>query len=179
MSLAVKKYTNALFEVAQEQKCLDEIYAQFKAVYEEICTDKEFAKILDTKILTATEKKKIFDNALKDANPYLLNFFRILVDKDRTQEIKEMFVAFEEDYKKFNNILEATAVTAIALDEAELEGIKKMIGEKYSKTVYLENKVDESILGGMILYVGNTMMDASLRTKLNGLKDKLRQIKIS
>ena len=77
MSLAGKKYTNALFEVAQEQKCLDEIYAQFKAVYEEICTDKEFAKILDTKILTATEKKKIFDNALKDANPYLLNFFRI------------------------------------------------------------------------------------------------------
>ena len=70
-------------------------------------------------------------------------------------------------------------MTAIALDEAELEGIKKMIGEKYSKTVYLENKVDESILGGMILYVGNTMMDASLRTKLNGLKDKLRQIKIS
>ncbi len=179
MSLAVKKYSNALFEVAEGKNCLDEIYAQFKAVNEEIATNKDFAKILDTKILTAAEKKKIFENALKDANPYLLNFFRILVDKDRTEEIKEIFISFEEDYKKYKNILEATAVTAIPLSDDELENIKKMIGEKYSKTVYLENKVDESILGGMILYVGNTMMDASLRTKLNGLRDKLRQIKIS
>lgn len=179
MSLAVKKYTNALFEICISENCLEEVYEQFKQVYVEICENEDFAKILDTKILSASEKKNIFENALKDANPYLLNFFRILVDKDRTEEIREMFVAFEEAYKEHNNILEATAVTAIALTEEELDNIRKMISEKYSKTVYLENKVDEDILGGMVLYVGNTMLDASVKTKLNGLKDQLKQIKIS
>ncbi len=179
MSLAVKKYTNALFEVCISENCLDEVYEQFKQVYAEIRENEDFAKILDTKILSASEKKGIFENALKDANSYLLNFFRIIVDKDRTEELKEMFVAFEEEYKKYNNILEATAVTAIALTDEELENIRKTISEKYSKNIYLENKVDEDILGGMILYVGNTMLDASVRTKLNGLKDQLKQIKIS
>lgn len=179
MSLAVKKYTNALFEVCISENCLEEVYTQFKQVYAEICENEDFAKILDTKILSASEKKNIFENVLKDANQYLLNFFKILVDKDRTEEIREMFVAFEEEYKKHNNILEATAVTAIALSGDELESIKDMISKKYSKTVYLENKVDKDILGGMILYVGNTMLDASVRTKLNGLKDQLKQIKIS
>lgn len=179
MSLAVKKYTNALFEIAQSENCLDEIYEQFKAVYKEICENKEFAKILDTKILTAKEKKDVFENVLKDANPYFLNFIKILVDKDRTEELREMFVAFEVSYKEYKNILEATAVTAIALTDAEKENIRDMLSKKYDKTVYLENKVDESIIGGMILYVGNTMLDASVRTKMNGLKDSLKQIKIS
>ena len=179
MSLAVKKYSKALFEIAEAENCLDEIYEQFKAVDEQIIADKDFAKIVDTKILTAREKKDVFEKILAEANPYLLNFFRVLVDNDRTEELREIFAAFEEDYKDYKNILEATAVTAIALTPGELEDIKKTLSQKYSKTVYLDNKVDESIIGGMILYVGNTMLDASIRTKMNGLRDQMKQIKIS
>jgi len=179
MSLAVKKYSKALFEIAQSENCLDEIYEQFSGIAREIASDKDFAKILDTKILTAREKKNVFENVLKDANPYLLNFFRVLVDNDRTDEIREIFAAFEEAYKDHKNILEATAVTAITLSDSELDNIRKTLSDKYGKTVYLENQVDESIIGGMILYVGNTMLDASVRTKMNGLRDRMKQIKIS
>lgn len=179
MSLAVNKYSAALFETAKQENCLNEVYEQFKQVYRELCENKEFAKILDTKILTAAEKKEIFTKALAVGNAYLVNFFKLLVDRDRTEELKEMFVAFEKAYKEEKNILEASAVTAIPLSEDELEKIKSMLSEKYQKTVILDNTVDESIIGGMILYVGNTMLDASVRSKLNGLKDRLRQIKIS
>ena len=115
MSLAVKKYSKALFEIGEAENCLDEIYEQFKAVKEQIIADRDFAKIVDTKILTAREKKDVFEKILADANPYLLNFFRVLVDNDRTEELREIFAAFEDAYKDHKNILEATAVTAIAL----------------------------------------------------------------
>lgn len=179
MSLAVKKYSNALFEICLEENCLEEVHEQFAALHDEIQSNKDFQKILQTKMLSASEKKDLFEKALEGGNQYFLNFLLMLVDRDRTEELDEMFIAFDESYKDHKNILEATAVTAIELNAEELENLKGMLSAKYNKTVELQNKVDESILGGMILYVGNTMLDASVKTKMNGLKDHLKEIKIS
>ncbi len=179
MSLAVKKYANALFETACEEKCLDEIYEQFRQIYTELCGNKEFEKILHTEILSVKEKDSIFENALKDGNGYLLNFLKMLTERERTGELREMFVEFEELYKKEKNILEVSAITAIALSKQEEDHIREMLGKKYGKTIYLTCTVDESILGGMVLYVGDTVLDASLRAKLNGLRNNMKQIKLT
>ncbi len=179
MSLAVKKYVNSLMEIAVEEKCMDEIYEQFKAVSEELTNNQSFVDFLNMDMVSSTDKKALFEAVLKGGNKYLLNFLKLIVDKSHTEELKEMFYEFEDQYKAQKNILEALAVTAIELTDEDIEGIKDMLTKKYNKTIVLTTQVDPSILGGMKLYVGNVMLDASVSSKLNGLKNALKQIKIS
>lgn len=179
MSLAVKKYVSALVEVALENKCLDRVYDEFKAVDEELSSNEEFAKFLQMDIVTSHDKKALFEKSLANGSKYLLNFIKLLIDKEHMDEFHEMFIEFEDMYKEQQNIIEATAVTAIELSEADIASITEMLAKKYDKTVVLTTQVDPSILGGMMLYVDNTLLDASLRSKLSGLKNALKQIKFS
>ena len=179
MSLAVKKYSTALFETVKEEDCLDEVYEQFRQVYIELKENADFNKILHTEILTVEEKNGIFEAALRDGNPYLLNFFRLLTERERTNELEEMFIEFEELYKTEKNILEVTAVTAIELNDDDKQRVREMLEKKYDKTIYITYQVDQSILGGMVLYVGETVLDASLKSKFNGLKNNMKQVRLT
>ena len=90
----------------------------------------------------------------------------------------EMFLDFERGYKEKKNILEAEAVTAIEMTGEQIEQVKKELGEKYGKTIVLKTSVDPSIIGGMVLYIGNEMLDASVKAKFEGLKKQLKSIQI-
>ena len=90
----------------------------------------------------------------------------------------DMFLDFERGYKEKKNILEAEAVTAIEMTEDQIEQVKRELGEKYGKTIVLKTSVDPSIIGGMVLYVGNEMLDASVKAKFEGLKKQLKTIQI-
>ena len=102
-----------------------------------------------------------------------------LIDRNRMDEVMDMFLDFERGYKEKKNILEAEAVTAIEMTEDQIEQVKKELGEKYGKTIVLKTSVDPSIIGGMVLYVGNEMLDASVKAKFEGLKKQLKTIQIS
>lgn len=179
MSLAVKKYAKALFEVCKEENCLEEVYEQYKQIDIELKQNSELNKIMNTEILSVEQKQSLFENALKGGNQYLLNFLKILTQKERTNELREMFTEFEELYKDEKNILEVSAVTAVELSSDEADRIKQMLETKYKKTIYLTCSVDPSIIGGMMLYVGDTVLDASVRAKLNGLRNQMKQIKLT
>ena len=179
MSLAVKKYSKALFEVATEENCLDDIYEEFQQIYNELKENAEFKKTMQTELLSVNEKEMIFEKALEGKNNYLLNFFKMLIHRKRTDEICDMFIEFEEAYKREKNILEVSAVTAVELNESEIDEIKKMLEDRYQKTVLLTTSVDASIIGGMVLYVGDTVLDASVKARLNGLKKQMKQIKLT
>lgn len=179
MSLAVKKYANALLEIAVEENCLDEVYGQFKIFNGELCENSQLEKLLVMDIIPSTQKRAILKDFLAQCNPLFANFIKIIIDKDREEELKLMYLEFNELYKQEKNIIEATAVTAIELSEAEVEDMKNKLAEKYNKTVILENKIDESILGGVVLYIGDSVVDASLKAKLDGLRNTMKQIKLS
>ena len=126
MSLAVKRYADALLDVCFEENCQDDVYTEFKLFYEQMRTDKEF----------------------------------------------------ERGYKERKNILEAEAVTAVEMTPEQVEKITEELAEKYGKTVVLKTSVDPSILGGMVLYVGNEMLDASVKARFEGLKKQLKTIQL-
>ncbi len=178
MSLAVKRYSRSLLEVCYEENCLDEVYEQFKLLYEQLKGDKEFERLITESFLSSDEKKDIFEKVLKDGNVYFINFLKTLADRNRLDEIEEMFLDFEHGYKEKNNILEAEAVTAVAMTEEQTEEVRKALGEKYGKTIALKTSVDPSIIGGMVLYIGNKMLDASVKAKFEGLKKHLKTIEL-
>ena len=160
MSLAVRRYSEALLDIAFEEKCEDEVYEQFKVFYGEMKAEKDFERLMTEKILSSEELKATVSKILEGGNTYLISFLMTLIDRNRMDEVMEMFLDFERGYKEKKNILEAEAVTAIEMTEDQIEQVKKELGEKYGKTIVLKTSVDPSIIGGMVLYVGNEMLDA-------------------
>ncbi len=178
MSLAVKRYAVALLDVCFEEGCQEEVYYQFKILYDRMKSNREFERLVTESVLSSEEKKEMLVSILKDGNRYLISFLKTLIDRGRTDELGEMFLEFERGYKDRNNILEAEAVTAVEMTEEQTEQVKKELGEKYGKTIVLKTRVDPSIIGGMVLYIGNEMLDASVRAKFEGLKKQLKTIQI-
>ena len=179
MSLAVRRYAQALLDIAFEEKCEEEVYEQFKLFYGQMKEDKQFERLMTEKILSSEELKATVSKILEGGNRYLVSFIMTLIDRNRMDEIMEMFLDFERGYKENKNILEAEAVTAIEMTEEQTEQVVKELSEKYGKTVVLKTSVDPSIIGGMVLYIGNEMIDASVKAKFEGLKKQLKTIQIS
>ncbi len=179
MSLAVRRYAEALLDIAFEEKCEDEIYEEYRLFYEQMKADKQFERLMTEKILSSEELKATVSKVLDGGNTYLISFIMTLIERNRMDEIMDMFLDFERGYKEKKNILEAEAVTAIEMTEEQIEQVKKELGEKYGKTIVLKTSVDPSIIGGMVLYIGNEMLDASVRAKFEGLKKQLKTIQIS
>ncbi len=179
MSLAVRRYAEALLDIAFEEKCEEEIYEQFKLFYDQMKNDKQFEKLITEKFLSSEELKATVSKILDGGNTYLISFFMTLIDRNRMDEVMDMFLDFERGYKEKKNILEAEAVTAIEMTEEQTAQVVKELSEKYGKTVVLKTSVDPSIIGGMVLYVGNDMLDASVKAKFEGLKKQLKTIQIS
>ena len=101
-----------------------------------------------------------------------------LAVKRYADALLDVFLEFERGYKERNNILEAEAVTAVEMTAEQVQKVTAELSEKYGKTVVLKTSVDPSILGGMVLYIGNEMLDASVRARFEGLKKQLKTIQL-
>ena len=133
---------------------------------------------MEESVLSSEEKKDLFEKVLSGGSAYLMNFLKTLADRNRENELGDMFLEFERGYKERNNILEAEAVTAVEMTPEQVEKVTAQLAEKYGKTIVLKTSVDPSILGGMVLYVGNEMLDASVRARFEGLKRQLKTIQL-
>ena len=178
MSLAVKRYADALLDVCFEENCQDNVYTEFKLFYEQMRTDKEFERLVTESVLSSEEKKALFEKVLPNGSAYFMNFLKTLADRGRENELMDMFPEFERGYKERKNILEAEAVTAVEMTPEQVEKITEELAEKYGKTIVLKTSVDPTILGGMVLYVGNEMLDASVKARFEGLKKQLKTIQL-
>lgn len=178
MSLAVKRYADALLDVCFEEGCQDEAYSDFKMLYEQMKADKEFERLVCESVLSSEEKKELFEKVLPECNAYFMNFLKTLADRGRENELLDIFFEFERGYKEKNNILEAEAVTAVKMTAEQMQKVTAELSEKYGKTVMLKTSVDPSILGGMVLYIGNEMLDASIKARFEGLKKQLKTIQL-
>ena len=117
--------------------------------------------------------KKIFENQLSDN---MNNFLKIVIDKDRMSAIEDIKESYKNLLNDKNNILEGTAITAVPLNEEEIKDLEKNLSKKYNKNVTLNNIVDESILGGVLVKLGNEEIDGTVKTRLAKIKNQLSQV---
>lgn len=179
MSLAVKRYATALMDVSLEEGTLEETYEQFKSFYAALREEKDFKRLLTENILSADEKKDLVEKIMGNGQSYLKNFLFILIDRKRSDEICDIFLEFEDLYKEKKNILECEVVTAVELSSSQKKKITEALGKKYNKNVTAQFKTDESILGGMVVYVGNDMIDGSVKTRFEDMREKLHLAEVS
>lgn len=179
MSLVAKRYAQALFDTAVDKKIVDGMFDEFTTVIDLFKSETRLMNLMLTPSMNTSEKKGVLGRIFEGSfNQYLKNFFNILLDKNRFEYLMEIYETFRKQCLDFKNMVEATVITAVPLQE-ELEAkLKIKLEKRFNKKILLNNKIDQSILGGAIVYVGEQVIDGSIKTQLNQMRTQMNNIRL-
>jgi F-type H+-transporting ATPase subunit delta len=163
-------YGRSLFEVAQENSKLDEIHDQLGEFSDALHDNRDLAVFFFSPYFSTPEKKDGLTRAVSGAEPTLVNFLELLIEKHRMPAIFRIRRYFDRLWEQENKILPVSISTATSLDEKIIKQIGDQIGEATGQKIELTADVDPDILGGIVLRVGNSILDASIRNRLDNLR---------
>jgi ATP synthase F1 delta subunit len=163
-------YADALFRAAKEAGKLDVIRDQLAQFTDAVNESRELQLFLFSPYFSSDEKIEGLHRAIDGIEPEMLNFLELLIEKHRMPVIFRIRREFEDLWRKENKRLDVTVTSAIELDSAVIEQIGEEIEKQTGQKVDLESRVDDSILGGLVLQVGNMVLDASIRNRLEKLR---------
>src|SRR3954447_8811330 len=163
-------YARSLFEVAKEQDKLDEVREQLGQVADALDQTRELSLFFFSPYFSTEEKKDGLDRAIQGANPILRNFLELLVEKHRMPALFRIRREFQALWVEENKLLPVTITSAVELDEQTVRSIGDAIGGQTGRKVQLTTRVDPDVLGGLVVRVGNSILDASIRNRLENLR---------
>ncbi len=163
-------YSRSLFEVAREHGKLDEIREQLGQFADALESQRELAVFFFSPYFSTEEKQEGLDRALEGADELLENFLRVLLENHRMPAIFRIRRAYEDLWEEHNKLLPVQVTSAVELDEATVRHIGDRIAEQTGRRVELTARVEPDILGGIIVRVGNSVLDASIRHRLEKLR---------
>ena len=175
MPEADRVYAEALFEVARERDRLDAIGDQLGQFADAVDGDRELQVFLFSPYFSSAEKIDGLKRAVSGAEPELQNFLELLIEKHRMTEVFRIRSQFERLWKQENKRIDVTVTSAVELDPAVIEKIGEEIERQTDRKVELASRVDDEILGGIVLQVGNMVLDASIRSRLEKLRKSVAQ----
>jgi len=167
---AARVYADALFEAARDRGKLDPIHEQLGQFADAVDRDRQLQVFFFSPYLSSAEKRDGLKRAISGAEAELINFLELLTEKHRMPEIFRIRREFDELWKVENRRLEVTVTSAVELDPAVVEKIGQEVERQTGDEVDLASRVDDSILGGIVLQVGNMVLDASIRARLEKLR---------
>jgi ATP synthase F1 delta subunit len=166
-------YGRSLFEVAKEAGKLDEVREQLGQVADAISDQHELQVFFFSPYFSPDEKKEGLRKALSDADPIVLNFLDLLIEKHRMPAIMRIKQTYNGMWERENDLLPVTVTSAVELDEETVRHIGDRIGEQTGRKVELSSRVEPDLLGGIVVRVGNSIIDASIRSRLEQLRKQV------
>jgi len=170
MQDAAHVYADALFEVGREKGKLDVLREQLTQFADTVDRDRDLQVFFFSPYLSSAEKREGMKRAISGAEPELINFLELLVEKQRMPEIFRIRREFDELWKRENRRIDVTVTSAVELDPAVVGKIGQEVERQTGEEVELASRVDDGILGGIVLQVGNMVLDASIRARLEKLR---------
>jgi len=175
MPEVARVYADALFDVAKEKGKLDEIGGQLDEFVDALEGDRDLQVFFFSPYFSSAEKVDGLKRAIDGADPELVNFLELLIEKNRMTEVFRIRRQFEQLWKQENKRIDVTVTSAVELDPAVVEKIGEEIERQTGRKVELASRVDDEILGGIVLQVGNMVLDASIRSRLEKLRKSVAQ----
>lgn len=170
MPEAARVYAEALFEAGKEKGKLDALQSQLAQFVDVVDGNRELQVFLFSPYLSSADKREGLGRAISGAEPELTNFLELLIEKHRMPEIFRIRRELDELWKKENRRLDVTVTSAVELDPAVIQRIGQEVERQTGEAVELSSRVDEGILGGIVLQVGNMILDASIHSRLEKLR---------
>jgi len=166
-------YARSLFEVAQEHDKLDEVRDQIGQFADALGESRDLQTFFFSPYFSTEEKKKGLDSALEGADPVVENFLALLIENHRMPVLFRVRRELDQMWREVNKLLPVQITSAVELDRAVTEQIGDEIGRQTGRTVELTSTVDPDVLGGLVVRVGNSILDASIRTRLERLRKQV------
>lgn len=168
------RYGTALFDYAQDMNALDEVHADLRELREAVSANPKILRVFSDPIFNSDEKKKSLAMIAAGLNSEVQKFLNLLLDYNHFLQLIDIIECFNQLYNDSKKIMEGTAVTAVELNQAQLKALGDSYAKKYDLTsVNLKNEVDQSIIGGVILKVGDCVIDGSVKNKLKKIRAQL------
>jgi F-type H+-transporting ATPase subunit delta len=168
-------YARALFEVAKERGIEDLIREQLRQFADALHDDRQLAIFFFSPYFSTEEKKEALHRAVVGADPAFMNFLETLVERHRMPVIFRIRDQYESFWDDEHKLLPVAITSAVQLDEQTIASIGNRIREGTGLNVELSSNVDSGILGGIVLRVGNFILDASIRNRLDQLRKQVAQ----
>ena len=175
MEALARVYAESLFGVAREHGNLDVVREQLDQFTDALSESRDLELFFFSPYFSSKEKLEGLELAVSGADPDLRNFLEMLIEKHRMPAIFRIRRRFEELWKQENERIEVTVTSAFELDPAIAEQVGAEVERQTGKSVELTSRVDDSIVGGLVLQVGNMVLDASIRNSLEKLRQSIAQ----
>ncbi|WP_288557151.1 ATP synthase F1 subunit delta [uncultured Lactobacillus sp.] len=168
------RYGTALFGYAQDNKVLDTVYDEMMELKKAAVTNPKFISVLSDPILSSKDKKFLLTAVEKDFSDEVQGFLNLLLEYNRFADLIDIIDEFALLYDDEKKIAAGTATTAVKLDDDQLKRLGDSYAKKYDlNSVRLENKVDPSILGGVVLQVKDRVIDGSVKNRLKKIRAQI------
>jgi F-type H+-transporting ATPase subunit delta len=166
-------YARSLFEVAREQGKLDELREQLGQFADALDSNRELAVFFFSPYFSTNEKQDGLDRMLDGADPSLVNFLKLLIENHRMPVIFRVRRGFDELWLEENKRLPVQVTSAVTLDATTVDQIGARIAEQTGQKIDITSTVEPDILGGLVIRVGNSILDASIRNRLEQLRKQV------
>ena len=163
-------YARSLFEVATEHDKVDVVREQLGAFADALADDRELSVFFFSPYFSTQEKQDGLGRVVVDADETVLNFLELLIEKHRMPVLFRIRREYDTMWERANKVLPVEITSAVELDEQTVKGIGDRIGQETGQRVELTARVQPEILGGVVLRVGNQILDASIRNRLERLR---------
>ena len=168
-------YARALFEVASERDALDEMREQLDQFADALAENRNLMQFFFSPYFSSEEKKSAMKRAIEGADPAFMNFLEALVERHRMPVVFRIRERFDQLWEEERKLLSVEVTSAVALDDETVRSIGDRVGEQTGRKVELSSRVDPEILGGIVLRVGNFILDASIVNRLDQLRKQVAQ----
>ena len=163
-------YGRSLFDVAKEQGKLDEVREQLGELADVISENRELQTFFFSPYFSSEEKEQGLDKAVTGAEAIFINFIKLLIEKHRMPALFRIRRVYDGLWQEENQLLPVHITSAIELDKSTVKSLGDRIGEQTGRKVELTSEVEPDILGGIVVRVGNSIIDASVRSRLEKLR---------
>lgn len=163
-------YARSLFEVASEHEKIDDIRDQLGQFTDALADGRDLQIFFFSPYFSTQEKKDGLGRAVEGADAILVNFLELLIDNHRMPVLFRVRRGYETRWQELNQLLRVSVTSAVRLDESVVRQIGDRIADQTGRKVDLSAQVEPDILGGIVVRVGNSILDASVRNRLEQLR---------
>ena len=167
------RYARALLDLAIEQKNVDSVLGDMQVFLATVNDSREFELLLSSPVVKADKKIEIFKLAFEPFEKSTHDFIAMITNNGREAMLGDIAEAFEAQVKEHRGIVPMTITSATQLDASTRDAIIAKVQSSVEGKLEVEEKVDESLIGGFVVRMGDQQIDASVASQLNNLKQRL------
>ncbi len=173
-------YAQALFEVANEKGVADEVEKDLESIKKLLSTNRKFRNFLHHPSIAKTDKKNIINKTIgSQCSKWVKNLLFILIDKRRESLLDSLADMFKEVARRIRGVIHIKVQTVFPLTEPGLSKLKGKLEKLTKKKVELETEINKEIIGGIVIKIGNKIIDESVNNHLRNLKNNLSKIALT